>query len=147
MRVPMKQVSGNPRVPQDGLGLSALGRTAPSKARFAPAVRLVFARFVARLGDARKRRRHRAELAKMDYAALQDIGFVSAPWSGDAAASDPFARNLAWSSAKRLRALLSDCSRSRAAAQGDIRRDRLARSPISERPATEPQGYKRLGGF
>jgi hypothetical protein len=110
-------------------------------------MRRVLANFVAWLGDARKRRRHRAELAQMDYAALRDIGFVSAPWSGDPAAGDHVARHLAWSNAKQLRALLSDCSRSRAAAQADIRRNRLAARSIAERPAIEPEGYNGLGAF
>jgi uncharacterized protein YjiS (DUF1127 family) len=124
----MEQVSSNLGLTHDGPGLSALGHAVPQEARFAPGVRIVLARVVALLGDARKRRLHRAELAQMDYAALRDIGFVSAPWSGDPAASDHIARHLAWSNAKQLHALLSDCSRWRAAAQADIRRNRLARS-------------------
>ena len=102
-------------------------------------VRTVVAEIAARLTEARKRRRNRAELAKMDYAALRDIGFVSAPWSGDPAAGDQFARNMAWSSAKRLHTLLSDCGRSRAVAQADIRQNRLAHSvdfgPAGDRAA------------
>ena len=89
-----------------------------------PAVRSVFFRTIAVLARARKWRRDRAALAAMDYAALRDIGFGSAPWSTDPGASDQFARSIAWSGVKRLRALLGDCSCSRGAAQAQIRQNR-----------------------
>lgn len=140
MRVPMKHFLSAVRLRHDFPGLSALERRAvPSDAGFLPGVRAVVAEIAARLTAARKRRRNRAELAIMDYAALRDIGFVSAPWSEDPAAGDQFARNMAWGSGKHLHTLLSDCSRARAAAQADIRQNRQARSvdfgPAGDRAA------------
>lgn len=116
-------------------GLSAPKRQAiPSlDAGFLRTARTVFVEIVARLARARKWRRDRAALARMDYAALRDIGFASAPWSANPGPGDQFARNIGWSGAKRLRALLRDCTHSRGAAQAAIRQNRLDGSGDSGR--------------
>jgi uncharacterized protein YjiS (DUF1127 family) len=75
--------------------------------------RIVCVELIALLARQRKWCRDRADLAKMDYAGLRDIGITSAPWSANPATCDQFARNLAWGNGKHLRALLDDCSRSR----------------------------------
>ncbi|HXR86876.1 MAG TPA: hypothetical protein VN728_07900 [Stellaceae bacterium] len=95
---------------------------------FLRAARTALAEIAALLARERKWRRDRAALATMDYAALRDIGFASAPWNADHGASDQFARNIAWSRDKQLRALLDDCSRARDAAQAAIRANPAAGS-------------------
>jgi hypothetical protein len=83
------------------------------------------------LAHERKWRRDRAVLATMDYAALRDIGFTSAPWSTDPGACDRAARRIAWSGDKRLRALFDDCGRARDASQAEIKQIRESPRPNS----------------
>jgi hypothetical protein len=68
----------------------------------------------------------------MDCAALRDIGFTTAPWNTDPGPSDRFVRTIAWSSDKRLRALLNDCSLCRDAAQASVRQNRIAARNLDE---------------
>lgn len=116
--------------------LSALKQpAAPSReAGFLAAARWALRQILALLARGRKWRRDRAALAGMDYAALCDIGFVSAPWSNDPGAADQFARSIAWRSDKQLRALLRDCSQSRDAAQQTIKQISVDGSRHGRRP-------------
>jgi hypothetical protein len=102
------------------------------------AARTAFGEILALLARERKWRRDRAALAAMDYAALRDIGFAPAPWSADPGVSDRFARDIAWSSDKHLRALLRDCSRARDAARATA--SRVDGTGIIARPGDRAAG-------
>lgn len=118
------------RIEGDVPGLSALQRRAMlcTAVAFLAVAGAVFMEMVALLARKRKWRRDRAALAKMDYAALRDIGFTSAPWNADPGPGDRSICDIAWSSDKRLRALLDDCSRSRKAARASARQNRVNES-------------------